>query len=407
MSDYHDASLTKPLDGTTKSGFLPLAHRKSIIVFCVATLVYWMGGYLYVPVLPVYAQSLGASLSMVGLIVAAYAIPQMLLRIPLGVWFDSLRKRKFLVASGIIMSLLGSLGLGLAPSPWFLFIARMITGAGASAWVIFIIYFTTYYPRNESGRAIGVMNFINWTAILIASVAGGVIAEVWGSRYTFFVAVLFGVIALFVLMFAEEVSVPRTQTKSISKKAFVQTLSHPLLVVVSVMAMLWQFANFASVFGFIPVYATQIGASKSELGIITMLILGASSVAALFVASIAERRGSRFVIVLGSLLMGAGTFAVPFIPNVYILEAVMVINGFGRGMVGTALMALSVRGISQEHRATAMGLYQSVYALGMFLGPAFAGLLADSFSLAAVFYFCSSFTLMIAAMAFLPVLKSK
>jgi len=40
--------------------------------------------YLYVPVLPVYAESLGASLTVVGIIVASYSIPQLLLRIPWG-----------------------------------------------------------------------------------------------------------------------------------------------------------------------------------------------------------------------------------------------------------------------------------------------------------------------------------
>jgi len=70
---------------------------------------------------------------MVGIIVAAYAIPQMLFRIPIGVLFDIITRRKFLIAGGIMMSSVGAMGLGLAPSALLLFFARGITGIGAAA----------------------------------------------------------------------------------------------------------------------------------------------------------------------------------------------------------------------------------------------------------------------------------
>ena len=97
-----------------KAGFSPLRHRWPIILFCTATFFYWTAFYLYVPVLPVYAQSLGASLSLVGMIIASYALPQVFLRILIGVWFDMSVKRKPIVAAGIVMASVGAVGLGLA-----------------------------------------------------------------------------------------------------------------------------------------------------------------------------------------------------------------------------------------------------------------------------------------------------
>jgi DHA1 family multidrug resistance protein-like MFS transporter len=66
-----------------------------------------MAIYLYAPVLPVYAKSLGASLTVVGIIVAAYALPQFLFRIPLGIWSDSLGRRKPFIVGGAIMVVIG------------------------------------------------------------------------------------------------------------------------------------------------------------------------------------------------------------------------------------------------------------------------------------------------------------
>ena len=55
----------------------------------------------------------------------------------------------------------------------------------------------------------------------------------------------------------------------------------PLLVASAVMAMLLQFATFSGIFGFIPSYGASIGASNSQLGVITMVTLAASAAAAL------------------------------------------------------------------------------------------------------------------------------
>lgn len=112
MPDAGQIGLREPFAKRPSAGLLPPLHRRSILLFCAATFFYWTALYLYVPVLPVYAQSLGASLSMVGIIIASYALPQFLLRIPIGVWSDALGRRKPFVAGGIVMASVGALGLG-------------------------------------------------------------------------------------------------------------------------------------------------------------------------------------------------------------------------------------------------------------------------------------------------------
>jgi MFS family permease len=49
---------------------------------------------------------------MVGIVVASYGLPQVLFRIPMGMWFDNIGRWKPLVAGGIVITVLGVLGLG-------------------------------------------------------------------------------------------------------------------------------------------------------------------------------------------------------------------------------------------------------------------------------------------------------
>ena len=385
--------------------FLPPSHRKSVLLFCAATFFLWMSLYLYVPILPVYAHSLGANLSLVGVVIASYALPQMLFRIPIGIWFDALDKRKRLVVAGILVTLAGTVGLGLAPNIGFLFLARIVTGIGASTWVLFTVYFAAYYPRESMGRAIGLINFVSQTAMVAATFFGGVVAEMWGFKSTFFGATLLGILSLVALISAKEPEMHKAE--HFSRHNFTRVAAHPVLLTVSFMGILLQFTSFSGVFGFIPIYAVKIGASNADLGIITMLTLLASAFAALVVVNIAERLGNPFAIVLAAALMGISQIAVPFAQHVYVLAAVQVIYGLGRGALLTLLMILSVRAVAPQQQATAMGIYQAMYSVGMMVGPLVSGYLADNLSLSAVFYLSASICLVIAAMTRIPTLHKR
>jgi predicted MFS family arabinose efflux permease len=387
-------------EAVSPSGLIPPAYRRSALLFLAANCFFWAGLYLYVPVLPVHARSLGASLNMVGIVIAAYSIPQVLLRIPIGLLSDNLRRRKSLVAASVVVAALGALGLGLVGSPWPLFLARMMTGIGAASWVVFTVYFVAYYPPEQSGRAIGLINAVQGGALVVATAGGGVLAESAGARPTFFGAALLCAFGLAALLFTREPD--RGQRKSISPRALASVMTHPVLVAVSVMGILFQFTVYAGVFAFVPVYATEIGASRADLGLIMMLTLAFSVVGALASVWICERLGFRAAILWSALLIGTGTLAVPFIREVTVLMAVQVGYGLGRGVLSTSLMALAIRDMPAKHQATAMGVYQATYAVGSFAGPLVSGFIGDEMGLASVFYLSASLSLVIAAMAFLP-----
>jgi len=402
--DIRSKSLSHPGD-LPSSKLLPSSFRRSALFFCVTNFLFWAGLYLYVPILPVYIQSSGASLSLVGVVIAAYAIPQVLLRIPIGVWSDNLARRKPLVTAGIIVTSLGALGLGLSTSPWLLFLARMITGVGAATWVVFTVYFAAYYSPKDSGRAISLINFVQGGALVAATAGGGIIAEVLSSRHTFLIAALLGAAALLTLLFAKEY--PLSKTGTAAWQGFSTVVTHPMLITVSVMGILFQFAVYAGVFSFVPIYAAEIGASSTDLGLITMTNLGCSSIGALLAFWFWHKWGYRMTIIWGALLIGSSLFIIQFILQVPVLMVLQISYGLGRGILMTTLMALSIRDVSREHQATAMGVFQATYAVGMLAGPLVSGLLSDKLGLSSVFNLAASISVFIIIMAFLPIFSKR
>ena len=116
------------------------SNARYIFTVAVATYFFWSSLYLYVPVLPLHARELGASLEMIGYVVASYAIGQLLLRIPIGVGSDIIGRRPFAILA-LILSGIGGIWLALSQDPWSLFAARSLTGVAAAGWVAISVLF--------------------------------------------------------------------------------------------------------------------------------------------------------------------------------------------------------------------------------------------------------------------------
>lgn len=80
--------------------------------------------------------------------------------------------------------------------------------------------------------------------------------------------------------------------------------------------------------------------------------------------------------------MSLAFLVIPFIGDVWLLYLTQAIGGFGRGLTMPLLMGLSIKHFPGEKRATAMGIFQATYGLGMVFGPVMAGFLASKFGLA-------------------------
>ncbi len=388
-----------PSSGIFSRGFRPAA------LICIAVFFYWAALYLYVPILPVYAQSLGASLSGVGIIIASYALPQVLLRIPLGLFSDFLGRQKPLVVLGFSLILAGPLCMGLSHVPWTLGLGRTLTGIGAATYALLSIYLVSFFPADRTARMVGVLNFINNGALVVATFGGGVIADAWGPRYSFFGAAILAGIGLIVLLFAREQKTIKKQT--ITPANFRTVGRRPLLISVSIIGLLVFFVQYTGVWSFVPVYAAQLGASGTALGVLTMLSTASAGVGALAVIPFFRRRGHGQSILAAAFLLVITSAAVPFTHSLWALDLIQAANGFARGMLATQLMTLSIYEAPADLRATALSFYQAVYAIGMLSGPLISGFLANHYGLAVAFYLSAGLSVIVMGLAFLPALPGR
>jgi MFS family permease len=94
--------------------------------------------------------------------------------------------------------------------------------------------------------------------------------------------------------------------------------------------------------------------------------------------------GSRLV-AFGASLVGLSVAFIPGLPGVLLLDLSQLIGGIGRGLVNTLAASLAISGVADAERATAMGVYQALWSVGILLGPPLAGWIAERHGLSAAF----------------------
>lgn len=338
--------------------------------------------YSYVPILSTYAESLGASYKMIGLIVGSYGFTQMLLRIPLGILSDKIGKRKIFIIMGIALCFMSAIGMWIFKTPFWLLVFRSLAGVAVSAWVAYTVLFSSYFALQEAPKAIGIINSFTTIGQMSATLIGGYAAQYFGQASTFVLAAVGGLIGLLLSLFIVENNNVNADRQPLTLSQLLSVSKDYKLLLVSGLAIVVQFIIFATTYGFTPVAAKSIGASDVQLGLLaTFSALPTVFTSAASGSFLAKRYSEKKMIVIGFIILFAACAVIPFIKNIYLLYISQAIGGIGRGLVYPLLMALSIKSVENSKRATAMGFFQAIYSIGMFLGPTFTGFVSDVLSL--------------------------
>ena len=367
------------------------APRRNVIVFALGILCYWAAMYVYVPTFSVYAESLGARLSVVGLAVGAYGLTQMLTRVPIGIWSDAMGKRRGIVVVGMLTCAVGAAGLALSPSPAWLVVFRGVMGLAAATWVCSTVLFTSYFPGSHPSVPLSIMSLVSALGQVVGTSSGGLLAETYGWTMPFWASMALSVVAAGVLCIPSDDT--SAKPVSVSRQSILRIASAPLLLLACGVGIIVYFATFSTVYGFTTVFAERLGATRADLGYLTTVALLAYSVLTILTPRLIRHLGERRTLLLGLLVTTAAILPTPLAGGLGSLFVLQTLSGVGRGMLYPLLMSFSIKAATVPDRASAMGIFQASYAFGMFIGPWISGGLADSLGLASVFVLCGGLCL--------------
>ncbi len=357
--------------------------RRDIAVFKLFTFWFWFSNYILTPYMSPYARDMGASNVVIGFVVSAYSVAQIALKIPLGIASDRMNKKKQFIVAGAAITLASEVGMFLASSVGGLIAFRLLQGIAVAAWVCATVLFASYLPKEQAVNATVQLQIFNSAGTLTGYLIGGFVTTRFGYRSVFLLATMGAVLAFIASLFVHE---SPSSEKPISTTELVKVGKSPFLLFVTGVCMIGQMILASTTWGFTPTLAIDMGADAFKVSLISISTSVAGLMCSLFVSRrIVAKFGEKRVIILATAAEALFCVMQPFMPGLAMLGASAAVSGFSHAMSYSVLLGLSIKHFPGKTRAAAMGFMQSLYCIGLFVGPVVFGFVSDLLGMRAGF----------------------
>jgi len=339
--------------------------------------IVFLGIGLVIPVTPSIMNELNLSGSVVGYMVAAFAITQLIISPISGRWAD-LFGRKRMIIIGLIIFSFSELLFGIGKTVEVLFISRMLGGVSAAfimpAVTAFIADVTTVETR---AKALGYMSAAISTGFIIGPGVGGFLAEI-SSRLPFFFASAFAVLAAMLsILFVQE---PERNPENIEvkgKKEGLKRVFEPMYFISFMVIFISQFglAAFESLFSLFADH--KFGFTPKDIAI---MIAGGGIFGAIFQVLLFDRltkwigeiRLIRYSLILSTILV----FLMTLVNSYFMILFVTVTVFLGFDLMRPALTTYLSK-VAGNEQGFVGGMNSMFTSIGNIIGPIIGGILFD------------------------------
>lgn len=340
-----------------------------------------LGFSLVAPIFPLYVLDLGGSYTILGFVVSVYGAVQLITQIPLGRLSDRKGRKSLMVAGLLVFALMPLLYL-YATNAYQLIPIRILGGIGASAvWPLAMAMIID--QAKHKGAAMGWYNATFYSALAFGPLFGGGLYDLFGLGAPFYFWALLGGLSVVIIQIRVSEPVRRqTLTTTIGKSIDPLVMQgYTLTFLACCGTVLW--AGIVGGFNFtmLPSYASRLGFSTTEVGLLYLVYGGTTAVSNIYFGREADR-GRRKLLIFMGCLTGAAAFVLLVVAS-SLLQVVLLLAalGTGLGMSNPAAAALIADSTCESRRGEIFGVFNTSRMAGVVIGPLIAGLFADAYGI--------------------------
>ncbi|MBX8943426.1 MULTISPECIES: MFS transporter [Lysinibacillus] len=338
----------------------------------------FLGIGLVIPVLPTIMNELHISGSVVGYMVAAFAITQLIASPIAGKLVDTIG-RKVMIVAGLFIFGLSEFLFGFGRSVEILFASRMLGGVSAAfimpAVTAYIADITTLAQRP---KALGYMSAAISTGFIIGPGIGGFLAEI-GTRVPFYAAGVLGLFAaiLSFLFLKEPARATDNEEAAPSMLGSVKRVFSPLYFIPFILIFVLSFglAAFESLFSLFVDHKFAFTPSDIAIIITGSGIVGALAQLILF-DWLTKKMGEINVIRYSLILSAVLTFAMTIVSHYFAILFVTFFIFVGFDLIRPAVTSYLSK-IAGNEQGFVGGMNSMFTSLGNIFGPILGGVLFD------------------------------
>ncbi len=359
-------------------------RRRVMVLLCVQVAALHAGSSMIIPILPLFAQTFGVSLALVGVLLAVQAVPRLFVSVPAGRLADRIGAHRLLAIS-CLLAVVASIGSMLAPTFAFLVAMRVVQAvAAAGSQTAGLTYAASIGGASRRGRKISTYQGSFLLGNGVGPVLGGVLAEQFGYR------VPFGIYAAIALMVGiwivlrlpdprtyDETSADEPDGQGGARMSLRTMLVTGAILTACLMGLLSAYTRSGSRDYALVVLSNERGIDTGLIGL-SLTVLFLLNVAAMYCRRCLDRpvrpeRSDGPELDRDRDRAGAARRRSV---HVWALFAAVILYGLAAGFGNSAPAVQIANSVSSSSRGAALGLYRTFNDIGLVIGAAVMALAA-------------------------------
>jgi len=340
-----------------------------------------LGFGLILPLLPYYAETFGASDTVIGLLVASYAAAQLVGAPILGRLSDRFGRRPILLLS-LVGTLLGFLLLGFAKTLFILFAARILDGITGGNISVAQAYISDVTDAKNRAKGLGMIGAAFGLGFIIGPASGGLLSQ-WGYAVPAFVAA--GLVAVNLVMVAlwlpeslppEKRETAANKRPAVNFSALFVALKRPYIGPLLITRFFFglAFAIFQTIFALYALRRFNLGATDTGF-ILTYVGVLSVVVQAGLVGRLSQRFRDDVLIFVSVGIMALSLLGWALTPSVTVLLIILAPTAFAGGVLNTVLSSALTKAVEPQEIGGILGLSASIESATRVIAPTLGGIL--------------------------------
>jgi len=353
----------------------------------VTAFVDMLGLIIIYPLLPFYATRLGANAAMVGALVAAFSVAQ-LVSAPAWGWMSDNHGRRPAILIGLLISAFAYVIFAFAGSLWLLFLSRIIQGFGGGTIGVVQAYVADISEGKDRAKSLGWLSAVTSLGAVVGPAIGSVLVRTGGHTAPGLgSAALCILVSVFAWRFLRESrqATPSSEVAAVSKRtglgAIRGVIAHPKS---PASRLIWIYAiAIGAFYGTTPmlplILADRLGINETNVGYFVMYLGGIgvivrAGILGKMIAWLGEVRLAR----LGLLFLAAGLVSVARIYTYPTMLVAFTLMPVGTAFLFPCVTAMLSRAVPNRERGLYMGVQHTFGGVSRVAFPLMAGFGMDA-----------------------------
>ena len=356
-------------------------NNKRLFSIILVVFIDLLGFSLILPLLPYYAETFNANETITGILIASYAVMQLIGAPLLGRLSDRFGRRPVLLIS-VFGTFIGFLLLGFANALWMLFASRILDGLTGGNLSVAQAYISDVTDEKSRSKGLGMVGAAFGLGFIIGPVTGGLLSQ-WGYAVPAFVAAGISFLNL-ILIYAwlpesltEEKRNQMTEKRpAVTLQALIVAFKRPFTGSLLITRFFYglAFSIFQTIFSLyalakFDLTARDTGFVLTYVGVLAVIVQG------FLVGRLTTQFREDLLITISVVLMGISLLGWALAPSVLWLYIIMTPTAISGGLLNTLLSSTLTKAVAPQEIGGILGLSAAVESATRIIAPLLGGVL--------------------------------